>query len=518
MKKTIFIGFILIIALFCLSGCSGITNLLVNSVKEPEPDLYNDALKVVREDEGPSQGGSLNLFMIYPDSLNPLISLNPTVRHLSFFVFDSLFSNEGDGTLKNILTDQYTISNDGLILDIRLKDEIFFHDGEPLSSDDVVYTIDAIKNAGQKSIYSNCISNIESVKSVDRLSLRIIFKKKDPQYLEKLIFPIVPQHVFSDWPAEGHDDSMKLIGTGPYKYLYYYNDEIKLIKNETWWNLSNDNGLNHPLWIDSIIFKVYLSDSDMIEAFQKQEIDIAWVEEGSFKGYSQRSDLFLTKYESNLLEYLVLSPNPKSTSPMSNKVFRDILTKYLNWYDLTKPVNEEQSYRYSFKNQESEENIMDRDEALDFLRKAGFTYQEDRNTLRYYRNGANIPVYLTFYYNEINEERKAICEWTVKALSDIGIQVISKPSSYDALQNTVKKRDFDIIALGCRIPLFSDKTEVPRLICESLNLSFDDNVVLPLYTKYGVVLYHNYIRGPRTPVWENIYNGWQELYTVKDLQ
>ncbi|HHY64528.1 MAG TPA: hypothetical protein GX501_05725, partial [Clostridiaceae bacterium] len=87
--------------------------------------------------------------------------------------------------------------------------------------------------------------------------------------------------------------------------------------------------------------------------------------------------------------------------------------------------------------------------------------------------------------------------------------------TYDNLQTLVKNGRVDMMILGCSLPIYTDDAETMELLKGSLNLNGSSNVILPLYRKYGAVLYHNYIRGDRRPVWKNIYNGWQSWYLVQ---
>ena len=290
MKRVHSLSMVILIISFVISGCS---QQLQNPQHEPITEIDDGAVKVIYEDVGPSQGGILKLFMVSPETFNPLTTQDPYVRQLSTFVFDSLFYEDQYGLIKKGLADSYKFSQDGLILDIELRDNIIFHDSTPLSSDDVAFTLETIKNAGEKSLYYDNVSNIEDIKTLTRLSFRLILNKADSDFIERLTFPIIPKHVFEDWPIEGHKDSMRLVGTGPFKYDSYSSDAISFLRNDSWWFLEAEDGISHPIWLDGITFKLYSDKSQMMQAFQRQQIDIAWLEEGDLDSYSKRSDISL---------------------------------------------------------------------------------------------------------------------------------------------------------------------------------------------------------------------------------
>ena len=88
------------------------------------------------------------------------------------------------------------------------------------------------------------------------------------------------------------------------------------MRNDSWWALNDSESLIDTIWIDGIIFKLYSADEEMMQAFQRQQIDIAWLEEGELS-YSKRADIYINKYESSIMEFMVLSPVGNTNSPFS---------------------------------------------------------------------------------------------------------------------------------------------------------------------------------------------------------
>lgn len=510
MKKIHSLSIIFLTVIFIISGC---TQQLQNEQQEIITGIDDGAVKVIYEDVGPSQGGILNLFMVSPKTFNPLTTQDLYVRQLSSFVFDSLFYEDNQtGLIKNGLVDSFKFCQDGLILDIELRDNILFHDGKTLSSDDVAFTLETIKNAGNKSLYYDNVSNIQSIKTLTRRSFRLILSKADQRFTENLTFPIIPKHVFKDWPVEGHKDSMKLIGTGPFKYYTYNSDSISFLRNDAWWFLEAEDGLMHPIWLDGITFKLYSDKSQMMQAFQRQQIDIAWLEEGDLDSYSKRSDILFNRYVSNILEFLVFSPQGESSSPIGKEVFRAAIIEYLSRYEQQNPLNRGES-AIEFEGSLSEDN-MNKNTTINTLIDLGFFYDYDRDYLYSYKNSVKTPVQITLIYNSLNADREYTSEWLIDALAGIGIKVHVQTADIIEQQNIINSGKFDIMLLGCRIPLYATMEEVLESAKISLNLGPSSNVIFPLYRKYGAVLYHNYIRGERNPKWKNIYNGWHEWYLV----
>ncbi|MCX7774383.1 MAG: ABC transporter substrate-binding protein [Clostridia bacterium] len=513
MNKALKLAGAVLLTLTIVSGCG---QQAQNTIDEnPTPMVDSNTGKVVREDQGPAQGGFLNLFMTTPDTLNPLTTKNPYVRQLSTFVFDPLFKENLDGSMKADLADSFTFSQDSSILDIKLKDGILFHDGEPLTADDVVFSVESVKRAGDKSLYRDHVSNIQSVKAVSRLDIRIVMNAPDMRLTEKLTFPILPQHVFKDWPIEGQPADRKLVGTGSFKFDSYKDNTIKLVRNDNWWFVSKADGLNHPVWLDGIHFRVYKDDSEMMVAFQKQEVDIAFLEDGDLQSYSKRADIFFSQYENNTLEFIALSSQGETGSPISQEAFRTILLKYICGYAAKTPLGSGNPAYESTPEYGAEISRLSREDTIKALLDQGFTYLEDKNTLYMNKNGSKVPITLTLKFNGINSDRQKEAEWLTIALEDIGIQLIPQNVSYADEKNVITTLKYDMMLLGCRMPLFTDMTGTLELLKTSMGTNGQNAVILPFFRKNGAVLYNNRIRGPRMPVWKNIYNGWEEWYLVQ---
>lgn len=506
MKKLSIYCLIIFSLTIALSGC---LEQVIDFDKEPVSNNIQGLDNVSIEDKGPSQGGFLNLFMLQPGTFDKN-SEDQIISQLSEFVFEGLFSENKDGVTGKKLVDTYYLSGDDLILDIKLKDNVLFHDGKILTSDDVTYSVETIKSIGSRSLYYYNVENIESVKALDRLNLRIIFKKPDKTF-NRLTFPIVAIHSIGDRSDEGQSE-LKIIGTGPFRFDSYKDNMVTLLRNDSWWRLQDDNGMDHPIWPDGIIFSLYSDESEMMQAFLKKEIDIAYLEEGRFEDYTNRSDIFCKTYESNHLEFLALSNKGRINSPVSQESFRTIIINYLSWYATTDPLIKGES---ALKYQSASSENAERQSFLKMFEEAGYVYKSDKNLLVFYKNGSNIPVTLSLEYNGVNTDRKIASEWIKTALFKIGIEVIPEAESSSEQLSSVKSGKFDMILLGCRLPYFAEEEEIIGMIKESIYLSGHNSVILPLNTKSGAVLYHNRIRGNKTPKWQNIYSGWENWYIVE---
>src|SRR5699024_9047475 len=101
-----------------------------------------------------------------------------------------------------VLADHYTIEDDGKVINIKLKENVIWHDGEKFTAEDVAFTINTIKYASEDTVYKKMLNNsigIYNPRNINRIinveilnpyELNIIFDRNFSHGLETLTFPI----------------------------------------------------------------------------------------------------------------------------------------------------------------------------------------------------------------------------------------------------------------------------------------------------------------------------------------
>ncbi|QJA09587.1 ABC transporter substrate-binding protein [Romboutsia sp. CE17] len=178
--------------------------------------------------------------------------------------FSTLFQRDKDLGMKNDLAESHEISEDRLTWTVKIREDVKFTDGEPLTAEDVVYTYEIAKNSGS----SIDLTMLESVKQVDEYTIE--FKLNNPQstFIEKLArVGIVPKHVHN----EGFADNP--IGSGPYKFIQW--DKGQQVIAE-----ANEDYYGDVPSIKKLTM-VFMDDDAAYAALKAGEIDIASIP-GSF--------------------------------------------------------------------------------------------------------------------------------------------------------------------------------------------------------------------------------------------
>lgn len=268
------------------------------------------------EEYNPVKGGQVVIPLTNFNTLNPLMTENSSYYFLSKLIFESLFEFDNNLNITNQLAESYNIKDDGRTIEVKLKDNVFWHDGEKLKPEDVVFTINTIKYANIDSTYKQMISNVigsASPSDIRRImevtiagdnEIVITFDRAFSNNLEVLTFPIIPKHVFASGKGGNNDyikaletNDYKPVGTGPFKFEIY--EKMKEIKLS-----ANDNFRDGRPYIDEILGRVLESEEDILTAFETGQINMATTVGVDWDKYSQNSRIRAIEFVSGNYEFL----------------------------------------------------------------------------------------------------------------------------------------------------------------------------------------------------------------------
>ena len=235
MKKVVKLVSILLALMVFVVGCSA------------------DTEKKSEEKNTSKQDGSqyINLTMIKPTTINPILNNDKSVSYVLNLVYDSLFEFDENYNLQPKLVDSYNISSNNKSINITLKDNIKWHNGQSLTASDVKYTYDLIKKNTDSSYYS-LVSNISKISVNGSKNLTITFKDGYAFSLETLIFPIVSKDKLDNLKSDKLKlASNNLIGNGAYKIKTYEDRNYMLLElNKDYYDLDKNNNKNDHSDID----------------------------------------------------------------------------------------------------------------------------------------------------------------------------------------------------------------------------------------------------------------------------
>ncbi len=224
--------------------------------------------------EVPDYGGSLTEGVIgSPRFINPLLDSSDIDKDLTSLVYSGLMRINSKGELINDLAESYTVSDDSLTYTFTLRKDAVFHNGTPITADDVVFTIEKAQDSELKSPREANWAGVK-VEKIDSKTISFILKQPYSAFMQNATIGILPKSIWSKASIEEFPFSQfntKPVGSGPYKidYITYSSSglpsEYHLIS-------FNKYALGQP-YITKIIIKSYQNEKDLVQAYKNGDIE-----------------------------------------------------------------------------------------------------------------------------------------------------------------------------------------------------------------------------------------------------
>lgn len=219
----------------------------------------------------PLRGGSLNEGIVgTPRFVNPVLALSDADKDLTSLVYSGLTRKYQSGQVIPDLAESYTVSKDGLSYTFVLKDKIYFHDGTPVTADDVIFTINEIKDPLTKSPRKSNWDGI-TVQKINEKTIEFNLKQPYESFLENATVGILPASIWKGTPIELNDANTNPIGSGPYKVTGVSKQSSGIIDNYTLKQF-NKFVLGAP-YIKNLTLKFYPNENDLISALKNGNVD-----------------------------------------------------------------------------------------------------------------------------------------------------------------------------------------------------------------------------------------------------
>jgi len=416
--------------------------------------------------EVPAHGGMFTEGAIRsPGFINPLFSTSERAlevdRDLTALIYSGLLRATPNGKLILDLADYYEISPDGLTYTFTLKDNVYWHDGEPITADDIVFTIIKAQTSALKSPKRANWDGV-AVEALSDRTVRFILENPYPPFLENMTMGILPKHIWESIdPAqfEYNRYNREPIGSGPYKWI-----SIKRDSNDIplYYDLEafDKFALGKP-YIDNIRIKFYGNEENLLEALRAGEIDsTAYVSpEAASKLESEGFRIETTPMRHVFGVFL----NQNQKEIFTNKIVRRALEKSV---DVKRIINEV-FYGYAtaidgplppgslgFTEKESTEPTPAErlEEARSLLEKDGWKYDEEEHVM--IKKTKTETQKLAFSISTISPSVIPALKGAVTILKEnwdalggnIDVKIFETPG--DLRQNAIRPRKYDALLFG----------------------------------------------------------------------
>ena len=224
------------------------------------------------------------LFSADPASLTLLGKMDLNTEILAVQITDSLVQYDSRLALRPRVAESWEVSADRRTVTFHLRDGVRWHDGTPVTAEDVVFSVQAAcEPATENKTYAGLMRAIESITAPDPHTVRVRYSAMSPDFLEAWRLPLLPRHLAgADADLLTGEFAKHPVGCGPFRFVSYrQGQEIVLAANLDYWD-------GRPR-IDRLVLKIFPDQRTAYQALMLGELDLMkasadlWLE-------AQRSD------------------------------------------------------------------------------------------------------------------------------------------------------------------------------------------------------------------------------------
>ncbi len=249
--KYVFVTFIIIILGFSIYKIKK-----DEAEKEQEQQIASNQEEQIKE---------IKLGIAGIDTMNPILSNNKNVQDIYKLIFEPLVNLTAEYKAEPCLAKEWAKQGDNSYL-IKLRENVRWSNGHQLTSEDVRFTIDRLKDT--QTIYSSNVQDVIGIDIVDDYTLKINLDKEVPFFEYNLTFPILSKEYFEGEDFVNTSKNDAPIGTGQFKITEVQPSYIILEKSTNWWNKEKNTVL------EKITVNLFSAVGELYNSFKLGNIDL----------------------------------------------------------------------------------------------------------------------------------------------------------------------------------------------------------------------------------------------------
>ena len=194
------------------------------------------------------------------DSLDPHKTVKAGTREVMFNVFEGLMKPTPNGDLTPAIAESYEVSEDRMTYTFHLREGVQFHNGETVTAEDVVYSIQRCAAATETGIVQvEAFSVIQSIETPDDKTVAITISEPSNEFISYMTTAVLPA---------GYDkQDTDPVGTGPFKFVSRTaQDSVVLEKFNEYWGT--------PAQLDKVTLKIMENADSLMMSLQSGAIDL----------------------------------------------------------------------------------------------------------------------------------------------------------------------------------------------------------------------------------------------------
>jgi peptide/nickel transport system substrate-binding protein len=441
----------LVLALAILAGCGG------------EADSAADA--------GGAQAGRPAYGDTYIEALRGNISgLIPNVLtdgpsfEVGSMIYSGLVGYDKETNLKGELAESWTASPDCLELTFKLRRNVKWHDGQPFTAADVVFTYETMVNPKTPTAYAGDFKAVESVTAPDPHTVRVRYKHPHGRALQSWSIWMLPKHLLEPYVLEGKlreapQNRADPVGTGMYKFSEWRpGEKVVLVANPDYFE-------GRP-YIGRVVYRIIPSSATTFLELKAGGVDGARLTALQFKRQTDypafRKAYNKYPYAANIYVYLGLNlRDPRFADRRVRQAFAHAINKREIIDGVRLGLAREATGPYKPGTWAYNPNVRtypyDMAKARALLAEAGWKEKNADGVL--VKNGQ--PFKFDLLSSQGSEEGKKVAEIIQASFKDLGIQVDIRVIEWAALlKEYIKKRNFEAVMLAWGVTPDPDQYDI----------------------------------------------------------
>lgn len=211
----------------------------------------------------PVKGGEITVGIAQDldDSLDPHQTVAAGTREVLFNIFEGLVKPNSDGEMIPAVAEKYELSEDGTTYTFTLRDGVKFHNGQTVTAEDVVYSINrcAAVPEGQEKPLVAAFSAVRSVEALDEKTVTVTIAQRDLEFISYMTAAIIP--------ADYENQDTAPVGTGPFKFVSRTpQQDFVMERFEDYWGA--------PAWLDKVTYKICENADALVMNLNGGSIDL----------------------------------------------------------------------------------------------------------------------------------------------------------------------------------------------------------------------------------------------------
>ncbi len=264
-----------------------------------------------------------------PQYINPILAqANDVDLDLTRLMFSGLFRRSKDQVLEKDLVSDYTISEDKLTYTLFIRRDAQWHDGQPLTANDILFTIQAIQDPVYQSPLEPSLRGVQA-ELVDDYTVKLILKETFAPFLSSLTFGILPQHIWgvaytgSLQNVTLSEYNIRPVGSGQWKFDALVKDTGGNIKAFQLMPFEQYYGTKP--YLEKLSFKFYPDSAAAVTAVQNKQVDGLAFVNTSQKQALQAGHRTTHYYRLQLPQYVAIFFNQEHSDTLAKDAVRQAL-------------------------------------------------------------------------------------------------------------------------------------------------------------------------------------------------